>query len=107
MSKIVKASDLTKQEGDPTERAVLGRVLEKVRFRGSIFGSIVEVDGEALPGSDQSTATTTFLLVLASCFVIGTASAIGVPPMAALIAGLSAPICIYVLVRVIIGRWAK
>jgi len=106
MSKIVKTSDLTKQEGDPTERAVLGRVLEKVKFKGAMFGSTVEVDGEVIPGSAQSTTMTMLMFAAAFCAVAGFTHLIGAPVITALIFGLCVPPGAYAFIR-IVTRWTR
>jgi hypothetical protein len=106
--KIVKHSDLTLTEGDPTERAAVHIQLEKIGLKGKLpGGNAFELKGSALPGSPQNTAITTFLLLIAGCLVAGTASWIGVPAITALITGLCAPVVTFALVRAISGRWAR
>jgi hypothetical protein len=101
MSKIVKASDLAKQEGDPTDRAVLGRVLEKVKVRGSVFGNAVEVDGELIPDGSQSTTVTMLMFAVAFCLVAGAAHLVGASAMTALILGLCVPPGAFAYIRII------
>ena len=100
-------TDLTRLEGLPTSRADFSPLLEKVTLRGTLLGNTVEVTGEHLPGSAQSTANTAFLLMFAACLVTSTAYLIGVPAITALIVGLCAPVGTFTLIDVIYGRWTK
>jgi hypothetical protein len=107
-NQITKHSDLTQTEGDPTERAALYYTLETFELDAKLLGgNAIKLKGQALPGSPQSTANTTFLLVVGCCLVAGIAAAIGVPAMTALITGLCAPLFTYALVRVIPGRQGR
>jgi len=64
------------------------------------------VGTQSIPGSAQNAATSTGIVTAACCALTGVAYGIGVPPMTALIVGLSVPIAIFLLV-VVTGRRVK
>jgi hypothetical protein len=105
MNKVVE-TDLTKLEADPSSRATVHPKLEKVKMGGKVpGGGTFTLVARVSPCSPLSAAMATLGLAIATCLVAGVAHAIGVPAMAAMITGLGASICIFVLVRVLSGRW--
>jgi hypothetical protein len=101
-NKIV--TDLTELEADPSSRA--NAKLEKVKVRGKMPGGAdVRLEARVSPCSPLNATMTTLGLAAATGLIAAVAHAIGVSPMWAMITGLGATIGIFVLVRVLSGRW--
>lgn len=87
-SEVIKRTDLSNEVG--TERG-------SVRFK---FGKAdFEMRAESSPGTAQNKAQTTLYLAVAIGVIAAVAWAIGIPAVAAMVAGLAATITAYLLVH--------
>lgn len=96
MTKIVY-TNLTESDGEPTDRADVDLRLESVDLQ---FGALIKMAAKVSQNSSLGAAITTLVLTVAGCLVVGVAAGIGASALTALIAGLSAPVGIFILVRV-------
>lgn len=115
MAKIVKVTDLTKTEGDPSPRAEVRLQREplesytfKIKMPAWLGGGTIEIDTRTRDGSRLAGAIVTFLVIAAGCLAvaagIGAAAAGFHVPAWALGVAFLIPTGIYVLINHLGGR---
>jgi len=106
MAEIAKDTDLSKLEGQPTERAVPQFQLESSGLEANLPGASVKVTGNTFPDSPQAVANTTLRLVVAGCLGATIPLAAGAPIWVTIAIGVCLPPALFMLVRCGYRRWS-